>query len=1016
MIRRILLACLLVFGSATVAAAQGGNPALRTAPLSTTPEGFPTSTNVSATHQGLDVNIVGGGGSGGTASNFNAAFPATGTAVGARDPNGNMQPFTLDANGTGANLQVNCKVGCSAAGDTVVGTTALGAVDQFIAVALAGERGASFQLAAGGTGVYTVVADYSVDGGTTYFNPTGNAAGKAYFVDPVTGAVSTSQVIASGQAVTSYTVIAPSGASHLRVRVGTYTSGTANWTARSTVMTSPVIGAFGIVTTSAPSYTTGTINGLSLDTNGNLRTVSAGGGGLSVTDEAPWTAGSSQFTPSGGVFNDSAAALTSGQQGTYRLTNNRALHVNLRNAAGTEIGTSGTPIRTDPTGGTTQPVSGTVTANQGTSPWVDNISQWGGTNVLTGGTAGSVGIGGLSATGTTASGNPDMIGGVFNTTQPTVTNGQVVDLQATARGALIVATGVDAFTVAGTVTTTPPSNASTNVAQFGGVNISTGTGASGTGIPRVTVANDSNILATQSGTWTVSQGGAPWSQNVTQFGGVNLSTGTGVSGTGIPRVTISNDSSLAANQSVNVAQFGGTNTVTGTGASGAGIPRVTVSNDSVVALTTGSSTIGAVTGTAADNSADSTLKLPVLAGRANASAPSWTEGNQVPLSTDLNGGLRVIPGTGGSFGLSVTDQAAWTAGSSSFTPSGGEFNDSGASLASGTQGTSRLTANRALHENLRDSAGNEVGAQPYVNPRSLPQINQTAPTLPGNPKQAPLPPGPAPMVRINGTPAQTLDYAQVVALSPASPLPTGTNSLGTVGLNTGANVIGSVTQSGSWTFTASTNSLSDQYGRPLGQQVPTTGGNGAGGAMQVAFAPTGLQAGPTLAFNPVVNNANPKAQTSPFQTQIVSLLPQGPGIKNAQQPATVSDPALVVLESPTAAPVCATALGVSQAAAAGTLIANPGGFIHICSVILVSASAETFSLVEGTGTNCATGTGNLIGQYNAGAGTVSVAANGGFSAVSHRPWLRTQTRGDNLCLVASGTTNISGTITYTIGN
>jgi hypothetical protein len=123
-----------------------------------------------------------------------------------------------------------------------------------------------------------------------------------------------------------------------------------------------------------------------------------------------------------------------------------------------------------------------------------------------------------------------------------------------------------------------------------------------------------------------------------------------------------------------------------------------------------------------------------------------------------------------------------------------------------------------------------------------------------------------------------------------------------------------------------------------------------------------------------------------------------------------------VVESPTPAEACPSTLGVSQAAAAGTLITPTSGnyYIHICSVILVSASAETFSLVEGTGTNCATGTGNLIGQYNAGAGTVSVAANGGFSAISHRPWMRTQTRGDNVCLVASGTTNISGTITYTM--
>jgi hypothetical protein len=62
---------------------------------------------------------------------------------------------------------------------------------------------------------------------------------------------------------------------------------------------------------------------------------------------------------------------------------------------------------------------------------------------------------------------------------------------------------------------------------------------------------------------------------ISQFGGSNVVTGTGASGAGIPRVTISNDSSLAANQSVNVAQVGGTNVSTLAGASAgteAGMP------------------------------------------------------------------------------------------------------------------------------------------------------------------------------------------------------------------------------------------------------------------------------------------------------------------------------------------------------------------------------------------------------------------------------------------------------------
>lgn len=50
-----------------------------------------------------------------------------------------------------------------------------------------------------------------------------------------------------------------------------------------------------------------------------------------------------------------------------------------------------------------------------------------------------------------------------------------------------------------------------------------------------------------------------------------------------------------------------------------------------------------VVGTASDNSTNSTAKLPVIPARANAAAQTWTEGNQVPLSTDLAGNARVIP-------------------------------------------------------------------------------------------------------------------------------------------------------------------------------------------------------------------------------------------------------------------------------------------------------------------------------------------------------------------------------------
>lgn len=95
----------------------------------------------------------------------------------------------------------------------------------------------------------------------------------------------------------------------------------------------------GAVTTSAPSYTNAQTSPLSIDTAGNLRVVTTGSSGLSVTDSATWTAASSAFTPSGGEYNPTAAALTSGQQGTLALTANRAQLVNVRDSAGQELGT-----------------------------------------------------------------------------------------------------------------------------------------------------------------------------------------------------------------------------------------------------------------------------------------------------------------------------------------------------------------------------------------------------------------------------------------------------------------------------------------------------------------------------------------------------------------------------------------------------------------------------------------------------------------------------------------------------
>lgn len=99
----------------------------------------------------------------------------------------------------------------------------------------------------------------------------------------------------------------------------------------------------------------------------------AGSGGTSAVDEAGFTAGVSAFTPSGGVFNDSVAALTSGQMGTQRLTANRAGHVNLRDSSGNEL----TPATISSANSSTTPLAGAA-AFTGTG---EDVSRYGSVQV-----------------------------------------------------------------------------------------------------------------------------------------------------------------------------------------------------------------------------------------------------------------------------------------------------------------------------------------------------------------------------------------------------------------------------------------------------------------------------------------------------------------------------------------------------------------------------------------------------------------------------------------------------------
>lgn len=106
---------------------------------------------------------------------------------------------------------------------------------------------------------------------------------------------------------------------------------------------------------------------------------------------------------------------------------------------------------------------------------------------------------------------------------------------------------------------------------------------------------------------------------------------------------------------------------------------------------------------------------------------------------------------------------------------------------------------------------------------------------------------------------------------------------------------------------------------------------------------------------------------------------------------------------------CTDSAAINQTTSTTIITGTSGQRIYVCGIILVSATAQNISLVEGTGTVCATGIAALIGGTTA---SVALAANGGFVGISHKPWMATQVNTNNLCVLQSGAGNVSGTISY----
>jgi hypothetical protein len=177
-----------------------------------------------------------------------------------------------------------------------------------------------------------------------------------------------------------------------------------------------------------------------------------------------------------------------------------------------------------------------------------------------------------------------------------------------------------------------------NISQMNGVAVAMGNGVSGTGVQRVTLANDSTGQVALAAGSTVT--------SLTQFNGVAITLNKGASDAGTLRVSLGDGTqtigALTANQSVNVAQVGGSTVAT----AATGVQKVGVVGN---AGATVDGTVGA--GTAPTNQV-------VVGSVYNTTAPAPANGQSMAQQADQAGNLRTAPG------IATATLSAWNSGTS----------------------------------------------------------------------------------------------------------------------------------------------------------------------------------------------------------------------------------------------------------------------------------------------------------------------------------------------------------------
>jgi len=696
----------------------------------------PTGTNL---HIVCDSGCSGGGGGGGSSQLDAAAFTAgtspmtvVGGLYSASIPtltNGQAGAAALTAD---RNLFVNLAklagvaLGAPSNYGTAPGAVEAQGVNAYVtnAVTVAQATAASLNVTAVGTGTFAVQAAQSGSWSVTAVQPTG----------------------------TNLHMVCDSGCSAAGAPTdeGPFTPGTTGQ--------SPVGGFYQTTATSNP-LTTGQMGAFQVTANRALFTNLRNSAGAEIgTSASPLEVGMNT-TPSlangSGVVPTQGGAVLSATNGGYQnilqsnavLSATNGLYVNL--LQGNAVVASGNPIFAQLTGGSA--TIGALTANQ-----TINVAQVNGVTTLA--NAGAVGTGSQrvavgqdattiagSAPGTAGSASANVISvqGIASMTPLLVNPGTAANFGVGTIAASVPGNAVYVgLNVAGNLrgqTGVSPTGsvyaAQNDITSLNGValgspsNYGTGPGAvavlgvnafvtntvaitaSALPLPSNAAQETGGNLATLAGAVSASVLQA----NLKQVNGITTLAGAGTVGTGAQRVAVGQDTTTIAGAAPGSAGVASANVITVQGiasmtplqvaqatASSLNATVVGTGTFAVQAAQSGTWTVNPTTiatwglATTAPGAAPTNMQL--AGAQYNSSPIAPTNGQSAALQADSNGYLEVnIKAGAAAGGTSQTDAAAFTYGTTPYTPIGGVYNSSITNLSSGDAGAVALTAARSMH-------------------------------------------------------------------------------------------------------------------------------------------------------------------------------------------------------------------------------------------------------------------------------------------------------------------------------